>query len=484
MQIIQILISVVGIIIMLTTQNPDIILGCGLWGIINIKKSKFDKTLFNVLGIQNDSRGGDSCGIFIDGSTEYGVDKNKLYANFYKTSNIIRTTEKCKIALGHCRKASVGVISEATAQPIVIKDENGNTEFVVMHNGTIYNYKALAKKYIPDVDIIGMTDSQVMARIFYYTGYECLSEYYGGAVFIIIDYRKDTNVYLFKGASKNNNASLGISEERPLYYVQTDDTFIFSSMYSFLAASTPEEKVYTLPYNQLLTVKGDDIYIVEEYSRDAVSQTLPSNNSSYWREMYDYDDENFHKWDNHNSKAIEHKESKEDKIIRVTSDGIYHIDNTPIIGKFNVDSEGKVFKVANDNTREFWFWDGILLYGHVEFIYLKNVCNQYNMSETDVKWCCPEILNYLSPYPIKDPDYTTSAGDKWLKCTNIDDLEPFSGALNFVFDGKQAYCREGVVTHSMWVNKCKNFVEIKNLISAKKVDITKLYKLLYNGTCN
>ena len=27
---------------------------CGLWGIINVKKSKFDKTLFNVLGIQNE----------------------------------------------------------------------------------------------------------------------------------------------------------------------------------------------------------------------------------------------------------------------------------------------------------------------------------------------------------------------------------------------------------------------------------------------
>ena len=81
---------------------------CGIFGIINPKEMKFDSVTFNMLGFHNDSRGGDSCGIFIDGKFEYGTDKLKLYQNFYATSKLLKTTKKCKIALGHCRKASVG----------------------------------------------------------------------------------------------------------------------------------------------------------------------------------------------------------------------------------------------------------------------------------------------------------------------------------------------------------------------------------------
>lgn len=57
---------------------------CGIFGIINKKKSDFDKTTFNVLGINNDTRGGDSCGVFIDGRYEYGVDDKSYYEEFLR----------------------------------------------------------------------------------------------------------------------------------------------------------------------------------------------------------------------------------------------------------------------------------------------------------------------------------------------------------------------------------------------------------------
>ena len=461
---------------------------CGLWGIINVKKSKFDKTLFNVLGIQNDSRGGDSCGIFIDGKTEYGIDKLKLYANFYKKSKIINETTKCKIALGHCRKASVGVISEKTAQPIVIKDDNGNTEFVVMHNGTIYNYKALAQKYIPDVDITGMTDSQVMARIFYYTGYECLSEYYGGAVFIIVDYREEPTVYLFKGSSKTNTYSTVETEERPLYYVQTNDTLIFSSQYPFLAASTPEETVYTVTPNQLIEVKHDDCYLVQEYPRNKVAQALPSNhNSTYWKKEYGYEDDEFYDWDNKNQKQLPFKEENKNdekkenpKVIRVTNDGIYHINNTPVHGKYIINPEGLVFQYSNTTTNELWFWDGVLLYGHIEFMFLINACKHFDLTYDTIKYVCPEILNYLSPCPIKDPDYIGSSdvGDKWFKCTNMNDLELFNGTIQFPLDAKYFSCTEGNSSYTMWTSKVEGFKKLSQSVASKRIDMGNLYKLL------
>ena len=42
---------------------------CGIWGIIYKEPHQLNKVLFNSLGVLNDTRGGDSCGIFIDGKT-------------------------------------------------------------------------------------------------------------------------------------------------------------------------------------------------------------------------------------------------------------------------------------------------------------------------------------------------------------------------------------------------------------------------------
>ena len=178
---------------------------CGIFGIINRKPAKFDRRTFNILGYANDARGGDSCGIFIDGKYEYGTGTKKYYQDFYDTSELLKSVNKVSIALGHDRKASVGAVNESTAQPVIIK-ENDKPVFVVLHNGTIRNYYTLAKKYIPDVNTAGMTDSQIMAHIFYYKGYDVLAEYEGGSVFFIVDYREDKpKILFFKGVSKYND---------------------------------------------------------------------------------------------------------------------------------------------------------------------------------------------------------------------------------------------------------------------------------------
>ena len=128
---------------------------CGIAGILRTKKAKFDYQTFCTLGIANDSRGGDSCGVFIDGETEYGTFKEKYFQDFFQDSKVINAAidKKINISLVHCRKASVGVVSEKTAQPVVLRDKAGNVRFVLLHNGTIWNYEELAKKYIPNIDI-------------------------------------------------------------------------------------------------------------------------------------------------------------------------------------------------------------------------------------------------------------------------------------------------------------------------------------------
>ena len=246
---------------------------CGIFGQINNEPSTFNRIIFNTLGIANDTRGGDSCGIFIDGESEYGVDKNKLYEDFFLSSYLLKNIKQCRIAFGHCRKTSVGKTSLETAQPVVIK-ENNEVKFVLMHNGTIYNYEKLAKKYIPDVDIKGMTDSQVMARIFYYKGYDALSEYNGGAVFMIADYREDPDnpkVLVWKGESKQSKYQTTVFEERPFYYIKTKFGIIFSSIACYLEGFI-HNTCWTIKSNCLIEISNGDLFIVKEYSRKNAQQ--------------------------------------------------------------------------------------------------------------------------------------------------------------------------------------------------------------------
>jgi predicted glutamine amidotransferase len=269
---------------------------CGIFGMISKKAKPFNKRAFCTMGARNDSRGGDSCGVFVDGLVEYGVDKMRLFISFFRESLILETVKECKVALGHCRKASVGNVSIETAQPVVLYNEKNEIDYVLIHNGTIYNYQELAKKYIPEIDIQGLTDSQVMARIFYHSGYEVLDEYQGGAVFVIHDYRIDKS-FVFKGSSKKYSTSANQEEERPLYYCWHNGRFVFSSIFETLYAFYYEETIYSLPCNKLFVIRNDKLKTVHEYKREKVLQSKPvvvhqstypslGYGGSYWDDLY------------------------------------------------------------------------------------------------------------------------------------------------------------------------------------------------------
>lgn len=292
---------------------------CGIFGMISRKTKPFNKRAFCTMGVINDSRGGDSCGVFIDGLVEYGVDKQKTFMSFFRDSLVLDTTTECKIALGHCRKASVGKVSLETAQPVVLYNEEGLVDYVLIHNGTIYNYKELAKKYIPDVDIDGLTDSQVMARIFYYKGYDCLDEYNGGAVFVIHDYRINKSL-VFKGYSKKYTHSVSEEEERPLFYCWHNGRFCFSSIFETLYAFYYEESIYTLPHNKLMVVRGNKLKLVKEYKREKCIQNKSTTvvTSSCYGGVIHWDEDFYsYRYGNYNNVNASYK---------ITYDGTKYVD--------------------------------------------------------------------------------------------------------------------------------------------------------------
>lgn len=324
---------------------------CGIAGIITKNKSGFDYSTFCHLGIANDSRGGDSCGIFIDGKYEYGVDDHKLFADFFTSSKLLRETFESSIALLHCRKASVGLINQQNAQPVIIKDTEGNVKFVLIHNGTILNYHELAEKYIPNIDVVGMTDSQVMARIFYHAGYKVLDEYYGGGVFVMVDYRDaEPTVYLFKGASATSSYTKDVTEERPLFYSFDADReeLVFSSLWPHLYASRSWVNCESLKPNILFKFTGKDLAPEAVYERSKVAQRQPvvytvpvqKTNSSVNHYKSDY---NYYYYMYGSPYTMKYRIGGE------LCQGLYHI----------AKDTGLICKKSSNKTIEAWFFHGV-----------------------------------------------------------------------------------------------------------------------------
>lgn len=393
---------------------------CGIFGIINRKRSKFDSTTFNVLGINNDTRGGDSCGVFIDGRYEYGVGKLKYFEDFYRTSKVISSTKECEIALGHDRKASIGTIDEKTAQPVVLRDKKGTVKFVVIHNGTIYNYKELAKKYIPEIRIEGLTDSQVMAKIFYYKGYEVLDEYNGGAVFVIVDYRQpDPMILFFKGESKKYDyENSKVEEERPFYFIddRKNGSLVFSSISKYLTALRPGTEVLTVTGNQLVQYNRKDgkLYLKRKVNRSKQCQAKPTvtvygNNHNYGRYVG---------YTSYYKKSI--KQNKEDTEPNINSTSTSNIslwnksyiisdpksnkyfdpiDKKPLHGLRTISRYGRLIeddKTISSDSFRVWFFQGVALASKDRFKFLEHFKKKTKLTDESFYEKYEKLIRYVS----------------------------------------------------------------------------------------
>ena len=137
---------------------------CGLFAWTGDSSKKFSWDKFNLLGVYNDSRGGDSCGRFVSGVVEKDASKYDEYHKFIKVYE--NPIVKEPVVLGHSRKASWGYgKTESEAQPVVV-EKDGEIVLVLIHNGTIYNMREIAKKYNLDYGYT-VTDSYILAHLIY-----------------------------------------------------------------------------------------------------------------------------------------------------------------------------------------------------------------------------------------------------------------------------------------------------------------------------
>lgn len=407
---------------------------CGIAGIINKTPRTFDYATFCSLGISNDARGGDSCGVFIDGRYEYGVGENKFFSSYFQESKLLEEVEKSTVALVHCRKASVGVISEKTAQPVVIT-KDGKVEFVLMHNGTIYNYEKLAKKYIPDVDITGMTDSQVMAHIFYHAGYSALGEYNGGAVFAIVDYRGIApRTLLFRGSSKKTSYSKDAEAERPLYYCidKTKRELVFSSIWMYLMALRRDCTTYALRTNELLEFNGTSLVLVEKYDRTNMQQSKEVTTVAKTYPLYEgayYGHGSYGKYGSYGSYDDYYDDSWFDSETSMVYDNyisvdmlrnIYSYKGKKIHGKLSINDYGRVGGKLSKNC-DVWFFSGVALKNKHCYNFLTNLKKESKLSDKDFFFKFENVIRFLSV------DGIYPKGDYWYQAVSATGSVLFTG---------------------------------------------------------
>lgn len=310
----------------------------------------------------------------IDRQVDKGTkDDDKFFQNWYSKSELLTKTEKCYVAFGHCRKASVGGVTADKAQPITICDNEGKILFCVIHNGTIHNYKELAKKYIPDIDIKDMSDSQVMTQIFYHKGYDVLAEYNGGGAFIIQDYRCN-KTFIFRGESLGSLISgTKPSAERPLYCVKTGKSIIFSSIFSVLQGLYWGFEIYDVPSNVLMMCDGNTLYSVKEYDRTKqhscklYTATKATGSKTQMRILGEDEDfyGNYYQASYWGAHMVDFDVNTGTYINTATQDELH--------GIVYISNYGYISNYASGYNKPYYFWNGIMLSGENAYTAIRDL---------------------------------------------------------------------------------------------------------------
>ena len=159
---------------------------------------------------------------------------------------------KGNVALGHRRLAIID-LTPAGHQPMFSHDGR----FVIVLNGEIYNYIELKNGLMDDgVQFRTATDTEVVLEMYRKHGPDCVSYFNGMWAFVLYDLT-DGDIFISRDR-------FGI---KPLYYIQTDDNFMFASEIKAIMQVCHEQRLPNERYIKTFLLSGLMDYGEETFFR-------------------------------------------------------------------------------------------------------------------------------------------------------------------------------------------------------------------------
>ena len=266
------------------------VLGCGIMAWAGRSPKTFNEAKFNMLGIMNETRGTDSCGVSVDGDIYFGVDGTKRYRDFLAETNYPMPT-KIPVVIGHTRKSTVGSHTIDNAHPFGFGDSKKTKaafSFIGCHNGTLYNQKDLAHKYEIETSRTKSTtnnstyttdkiDSEILLEIIYSTKkFKVLSSYNGAAALVFYHVDEPDTLYVYHGHSvkRQGGADKTTYVERSLFGYQEhkNSLYISSQDHALLAIGANDDTLINFKTNIVYKIKNGNFKSAEEFPISRASQ--------------------------------------------------------------------------------------------------------------------------------------------------------------------------------------------------------------------
>lgn len=243
---------------------------CGIIAYAGSDYKKYNEDKLKLLGVLNETRGRDSCGISVDGEIFHGVDKNKVFRDFI-SNMIVPVPKEIPTVIGHTRWSTVGANTADNAHPFGFGDcqDGEKFAFVGVHNGTLLNHKALGTKYgislaeeTSNKVYRSLIDSEILLAILHKTGnFKVLSEYQGAAATVFYNVEEPNVVYCYHGKSAEYEGEPLAVEERPLwYYKESKNSLYISSLEASLyAIGGDKDNIESFDYNTVYKITDGDV---------------------------------------------------------------------------------------------------------------------------------------------------------------------------------------------------------------------------------
>jgi len=259
------------------TQKKDVF-SCGLFGWTGENPSSFDMDKLKILGVLNEERGTNSCGLYINEKLHkgdsIGTNNEALFRNLFINESIQKYKKKVgNVIIGHTRNASRGGIKSVNNTHPFMFDIGDGFNFIGAHNGTLDNHKFLAEKYevnLKDDKHREKVDSEILLEIISKANVKkpdyikVLQDYKGAAALVLHSQKEKETVFVFRGKSKKWEYNTSVAEEeRPLHYWQESKNSIYYSstvapleLISGKRHTEKDSNIYTFETNILYKIKN------------------------------------------------------------------------------------------------------------------------------------------------------------------------------------------------------------------------------------